>query len=241
MTGPISETNTGSRAEDLAAALDEALADLARLDVLDDPGRRAVARGASAGSRPSARTRGRSVRTRSTGVISSSIVRIGLIFSALPSQRLRGADAAAAAQELERVDGEPDLQSLARARASRARRPARRSPPPRAAAAAASTMRPMPAAGAARVDDLDRAAARRARRARPRPGARTRGAGDAAGEVDRDDVVAGLEQRLVDREEVADRRLRGRRQRRCRAQALVERVEVAACRTRARACRRQLT
>ena len=35
---------------------------------------------------------------------------------------------------------------------------------------------------------------------------------DPAGEVDRDDVVAALEQRLVDGEEVADRRLRRARQ-----------------------------
>ena len=52
------------------------------------------------------------------------------------------------------------------------------------------------------------------------------GAGDAAREVDREDVVAGLEQRLVDREEVADRRLRRARQRRRRAHVVVERVVV---------------
>ena len=46
-------------------------------------------------------------------------------------------------------------------------------------------------------------------------------------------------QRLVDLEEVADRRLRGRRQLAARAQPLVERVEVRPCRTRARACRRR--
>ena len=47
-----------------------------------------------------------------------------------------------------------------------------------------------------------------------------------AGQVDRDDVVSGRGERLIDLDEVADRRLRGRRQLRRRAQPLVERLEV---------------
>ncbi len=52
------------------------------------------------------------------------------------------------------------------------------------------------------------------------------GAGDATREVDRDDVVAGSQQRLVGGEEVADRRLRGGRQVGRSAQTRVEGVVV---------------
>src|SRR3954452_6775821 len=48
------------------------------------------------------------------------------------------------------------------------------------------------------------------------------GARDAGGDVDRDDIAAGGEKRLVDRGEVADRRLRGRRDARSGAQVVVE-------------------
>ena len=48
------------------------------------------------------------------------------------------------------------------------------------------------------------------------------GAGDAGGDVDRDDLAAGVEQRLVDGEEVADRGLRGGRAALGGAQPLVE-------------------
>src|ERR1700677_2680131 len=52
------------------------------------------------------------------------------------------------------------------------------------------------------------------------------GAGDAAGEVDGDDVPAFVQQRLPDREEIADRGLRGRGQLGIAAQAVVEGLEV---------------
>src|SRR6202040_3467227 len=51
------------------------------------------------------------------------------------------------------------------------------------------------------------------------------GTGDPAGKVDRDDLMPGIEQRLPDREEVADRGLGGRRQFGITAQTLVEGVE----------------
>ena len=67
-----------------------------------------------AGRRPSARTPATCVRTRPTGAISVPNVRIGLTFSAAAEHRLSGADPAAAAQVLERVQAEPDVEALAR-------------------------------------------------------------------------------------------------------------------------------
>jgi hypothetical protein len=55
---------------------------------------------------------------------------------------------------------------------------------------------------------------------------RLEGAGDAGGDVDRDDLPAFVQQRFVDLEEVADRGLRGRRPAFGGAQPLVEGVEV---------------
>ena len=105
--------------------------------------------------------------------------------------RLGAADAAAAAQELERVDREEDLHAPRAARA-RARDGLRQRPAPAAAAfAAAIAIRPRPGAGGApsrrpsialrRDAALDQLVARLLGRAH--------GARDAAGEVDRDDVV----------------------------------------------------
>ena len=74
------------------------------------PIRRRRPRGAGARSRPVARSSAARVRTRSTGSTSSAKVRIGLIFSVVPSQACGAADAPAAAQVLQRVDGEPDLE-----------------------------------------------------------------------------------------------------------------------------------
>ena len=101
--------------------------------------------------------------------------------------RLRAADPAAAAQELERVDGEEDLQLLAQRARARAAASAASAP---AAAALAAAIAEQPEAGAARVaestitiragvdaalDELRRAPARpsgRCRRCRPRGGSR---------------------------------------------------------------------
>ena len=123
--------------------------------------------------------------------------------------RLRAADPPAAAQELERVDGEQDLQ-LARARRARAR------PRPRASAPAADGV-----GGGDRHQAVPGAARRASRRTSIRSGATPRStswsracsAERTVPEIPPDRWIErmslpALEQRLVDREEVADRRLR---------------------------------
>ena len=73
-------------AEQLAAARDQLGGALGRLDVLDDPAVGAlVAAAAHVVDHPLEGAR-REVRTRSTGVISASSERIGLTFSAPPTQ-----------------------------------------------------------------------------------------------------------------------------------------------------------
>ena len=149
------------------------------------------------------------MRTRSTGVISSSRVRIGLIFRAPTDPGAGAADPAAAAQVLEGVDREPHLQLLAGPLGAGERRRRRRRPPP-AAADGAEHGQAHAAGRRARVHDADPLAALVLV---DQPLARLvrglEGAGDPGGDVDRDDFLAGVEQRLVDGEEVADRGLRG--------------------------------
>src|SRR3954454_6864945 len=164
------------------------------------------------------------VRTRSTGRISDSIERIGLIFSVEPSHawapptrppRRRDSRVSTANQTLRsRREGRAAAgasadQTFRFARAGWGARGRLRG----AAAGAGDARRghrqhPEPCARGGGVEDddpvgvdaaLDELVARLLRR-----GER---AGDAGAQVDRDDVAAGLEQRLVDREEVADRRL----------------------------------
>ena len=141
MTGPISEKKTRLGAEQLAARLDQALAGLACLDVLDDPSGRAVAlphpqvvdhplERALLGAH--ALDRGDDVLDRQDRLDPQRAA----------EQRRRRADAPAAAQELERVDREPDLRLLRRRRGPRhhlldALAPARRR-------GRASTTRPWP-------------------------------------------------------------------------------------------------
>jgi hypothetical protein len=84
-----------------------------------------------------------------------------------------------------------------------------------------------PAAGAFAVDDLHALAQAALGQQPVGLASGLEGTRDAAGQVDRDDVPAGLDQRLPDREEVADRGLGGRRQFGVGAQALVESVEAA--------------
>ena len=131
------------------------------------------------------------VRTRSIGVISRSIVRIGLIFSAEPIHawaapirppRRRNSSVSTAKQDLHR------------SRAPRA--PPRRPPAGRAARApalsAAIAISPCPAQAVARVEHRRCARARRHARSARRAPARRRGTvpRDAARQVDREDVVA---------------------------------------------------
>ena len=164
----------------------------------------------------------REVRTRSIGVISDSTVRIGLIFSAEPSQAWAPPIRPPLAQVLERVDRKPHLQSVAR--------PPRPVGHRRRVGASASGGRgrehhqPLAAAGAGRIDhvhplgalaELFASLLGRSHRAR-----------HPAREMDRDDVIAGVEERLVDRQEVADRGLRGGRQLRGRAEPPVVGVVV---------------
>ncbi len=150
------------------------------------------------------------MRTRSTGVISSSRVRIGLIFSAEPIQARGAADPPAAPQVLEGVDREPHLQLLAGLLGPGDRR-----------LAVATTGRGRrggqgaeahPAGRRARVEDVDALPALAlVDEALAGLVGGLAGAGDAGRDVDRDDLAPGLEQRLVDGDEVADRGLRGGR------------------------------
>ena len=108
---------------------------------------------------------------------------------------------------------------------ARARRPRPGRRPSARRAHARQQQQAGPAAAAFAVDHLD-ALAEAALAEQPVGLARgLEGPRDAAGEVDRDDVAAGLEQRLPDGEEVADRRLRGGREFGVGAQPLVEGVE----------------
>ena len=161
------------------------------------------------------------MRTRSTGVISSSRVRIGLIFRALPIQA-RAPPIRPPRRRYSRVSIANHIFSSSRvcsARASdgvgvAARR--RRGRGAEHAEAHAAGRR-------ARVHDVDPLAALAFV---DQPLARLvgglEGAGDAGRDVDRDDLLAGVEQRLVDGDEVADRGLRGGRAALGGAQALVE-------------------
>ena len=102
--------------------------------------------------------------------------------------------------------------SAPRGPARRGRPPPRRSPRSLAAAEAAERAEAHPAAGRPRVEEVDPLAALAlvdqplAGLARGLEGPR-----DARGDVDRGDFPAGVEQRLVDGDEVPDRGLRGRR------------------------------
>ena len=199
-------------AEQLAAALDQLGGALGRLDVLDDPAVGAlVAARAHVVDHPLERAPGGAdaLDRRDLGLERED--RLDLQRAAQPG--LRAADAPAALQVGERVDAEPD-RAARRAPRARARARPSMSPPARAAAAAASTTQPRPPQAVAASSTAIRPASPALVEQRLGLRGRADGAGDAAGEVDRDDVVAGRQQRLVDGEEVADRRLRGRRQRR---------------------------
>jgi hypothetical protein len=131
-------------------------------------------------------------------------VRIGLIRSAEPIQAL------AAAKVVERVDRKPHPER--RARRLDAGHDAGRVGPRARVARGRERHQPEPARRRARVDHAYALAA--PVRARERLGGLARGlarARETRGDVDRHDVQAVREQRLVDRREVADRRLRGRR------------------------------
>src|SRR3954451_17231134 len=183
-------------AEDLAPAFDEPLGLLSGLDVLDDPAVRAVGlaglhvvdealEGAARGAH--------ALDGDDLGLQRED--RLDLQRGA--EHRLRLADAPAALEELERVDGEQDLQALARGagggddlvgRGARA-----------GGAGGGEDHEPQTAGGRLGVEDLDAAAGLLRRLARGLDRAR-----DAAGAMDGDDVAAFGDERLVDREEVTD-------------------------------------
>ena len=162
------------------------------------------------------------VRTRSTGVISSSRVRIGLICSAEPIQ----ARAAPIRPPLRRYS------SVSIANHIRSRSRVSRHPlddllgrlPGVDRGRRRQDEHPHPAASRAAVDDVDPfTAATLVDQPLPRLQSRFVGAGDPGGEVDRDDRPTRFQQRPVDVDEVADRRLRGRRSRVARPEPLEER------------------
>ena len=143
---------TAAAAHDLLGrARPAAAASLGRLDVLDDPAVGAVVAGAPPRTR-SAGARARAlVRTRSIGVISWSIVRIGLIFSAMPSH----AEAAPIRPPRRRYSSVSTANHIFRsARAASARRSTSSTSAPERGglARAASTIRPRPPQPLSRVD-----------------------------------------------------------------------------------------
>ena len=134
---------------------------------------------------------------------------------------LSGADPAPLAQVLERVEREPHLERVAAPLGGRQRL--------RAAGSATGGVRrrehhqPLAAGRGAAVEDVDPLAALAlVQQALARLLRRLAGSRDPGREVDRDDLAALGQQRLVDGDEVADRRLRGRDALVARAQALVE-------------------
>ena len=141
-------------------------------------------------------------------------------------QRLGGADAPALAQVLERVEAEPHLQALAGL--ARGLDHLRLRLPCGGGFGGGEDEAAEPAGAGLAVDDLDPAAVALVLDHPGRLAGALVGAGEAGGDVDRDDVAAGFGQRLVDGEEVADRGLRGRGQVGGLAQARVEVVEVVA-------------
>ncbi len=207
-------------AEDVAALLDQVPSRLVVLDVLDDPRVGAVGV-ASAGvlDQPLEGAPSRAHALDRGDLLPEGEDRLDLERRAQPC--LRGADPAPLAQVLERVDREPHLERVAAALGGRQRL--------RAAGSLTGGVRrrehhqPLTAGRGATVVDVDplpslalvqQPLARLLRR--------FAGSRDPGREVDRDDLPALGQQRLVDGGEVADRRLGGRRPLVAAAQALVE-------------------
>ena len=187
ITGPISETKTGSEPKTSRHVLDQLLGRLGVVDVLDDPAVGAVGVALAgevdhalerAAPRPDPLDRGDLLLERED--------RLDLQCRA--EERLGGADPAALAQVLERVDREPHLQAVAGLLDPR---PSTSSPsPPSAAARAAAIVKQSrPAAGRAAVVDVDPLAALAlVDQALARLVGGLEGPGDPGREVDRDDV-----------------------------------------------------
>ena len=164
------------------------------------------------------------VRTRSIGVISLSRVRIGLIFSAEPSQ----AEAGPMRPPRRRYSSVSTANHIFRsARVVSTRSTTSSSDPPACATRApASAIRPRPPAERSESITVTRSTPLRSASCSLAWRADSTVPGDAARDVHRDDLEALVDERLVGLQEVADRRLRGRRQAVGAAQAAVEVVEV---------------
>ena len=207
-------------AEDLAAVVGEGVGRLAVLDVLDDPavGARLVTL-ASVFAQPLDRPRPGPDPLDRGDLVFEREDRFDL--QRRPDPGPGAADPAPAPQVLEGVDREPHLQLLAGLLGARHR----------ALAVGAACRRcrrgkraePHPAAGRARVVDVDPLAALALgyQSLAGLPG-RLERARDSRGNMDRGDFATGVEQRLVDLDEIADRRLRGGRGSLRGAQLLVE-------------------
>ena len=224
-TAPISETKAGSQPKISRPSSISAVGGLEVLDVLDDPGVEAVLVAlAGVVAQPLDRAVAGPDPLDRGDLLLEGEDRLDLQRRADPGAR--AADPAAAPQVLEGVDREPHLQLLARLlgpgddgvavgprRAPRRRRRATQRPIPPAAERESKTWirsPPLPSSIS---------------RSRAWIG-RLEGAGDAGRDVDRDDLATGVEQRLVDGDEVADRGLRGGRAALGGAQPLVEVGEV---------------
>ena len=223
-TAPISETKAGSQPKISRAVFDQAGGGLVVLDVLDDPGVEAglvalagvVAQALDrAGAGPHPLDRG--------DLLLQGEDRLDLQRRADPGAG--AADPAAAPQVLEGVDREPHLQLLARLLGAGDDRLGVAAG--RGRGGGAERAEAHPAGRRARVEDADPLAAL-VFVDEPLAGLAggLEGAGDAGRDMDRDDLAAGVEQRLVDGDEVADRGLRGGRAALGGAQALVEGGEV---------------
>ncbi len=210
-------------AEDLTAAVGEPLGDVGRLDVLDRPRVGAVVvAGAGVVHHPLERAR-RGADPLDRGDLAADR-EDRLDPQRAPDPRLRAADPPAAAQVLERVDREPDLRRLDRLLGPRADRVdvaarLRGGRRRQDAEAEAAARRP-------RVHDRDSPVGVAGQGVGRRLARALYGARDVARQMDRDDVAPRLQERLVDGEEVADRRLRGGRQLIEIPQTLVVGVEV---------------
>ena len=190
------------------------------------PRRRRRPRGAAWRSRPAARSSGRGCAPARPGSTSSSKVRIGLIFSVVPIQ----APAAPMRPPRRRYSSVSTANHSFRLRPSLlgAEQTTSSAEPPSAAALdRAQHHHRHPAGGGPRVDDVDPLAALAVGdEALARLHGGLVGARDAGRDVDRDDLASLGQQRLIDGEEVADRRLRGGHRLLRGPQALVEAIEV---------------